>query len=217
MTCITALEVIDIRFPTSLGLDGSDAMNPEPDYSAAYVVLSTSDPDIVGYSLLFTTGRGNDVACAAVRALAPYVVGRDVDVLTADVGVLARDLTWDGQLRWLGPEKGVMHMAIGAVVNAAWDMRCRLDGQPLWRVLASMTPEEIVRQIDFTYIDDAITPADALGILNAAAPGRGRVVPRSKSTACRRTRRRRAGSGTTMPKWSVWSATRSPMASQCSS
>jgi L-fuconate dehydratase len=147
-------------------------MNPEPDYSAAYVVLSTSDPDIVGYSLLFTTGRGNDVACAAVRALEPYIVGRDVAALTSDVGVLARELTWDGQLRWLGPEKGVMHMAIGAVVNAAWDMRCRLDGQPLWRVLASLTPEEIVRQIDFTYIDDAITPADALAILEAAAPGR---------------------------------------------
>jgi L-fuconate dehydratase len=176
MTCITTLEVVDIRFPTSRGLDGSDAMNPEPDYSAAYVVLGTSDPDIVGYSLLFTTGRGNDVACAAVRALAPYVVGRDVGDLTADVGVLARELTWDGQLRWLGPEKGVMHMAIGAVVNAAWDMRCRLDGQPLWRVLSSMTPEEIIRQIDFTYIDDAITPAEALALLEAAAPGRAARV-----------------------------------------
>ena len=172
MTHITTLEVVDVRFPTSQGLDGSDAMNPEPDYSAAYVVLRTSDADVVGYSLLFTTGRGNDVACAAVRALAPYIVGRDVDDLTADVGVLARDLTWDGQLRWLGPEKGVMHMAIGAVVNAAWDLRCRLDGQPLWKVLASMTPEEIVRQVDFTYIDDAITPADALAILEAKAPGR---------------------------------------------
>ncbi len=172
MTCITTLEVIDIRFPTSRGLDGSDAMNPEPDYSAAYVVLSTSDPDLVGYSLLFTTGRGNDVACAAVRALASYVVGRDAHDLTADVGVLARELTWDGQLRWLGPEKGVMHMAIGAVVNAVWDMRCRLDGQPLWRVLSSLTPEEIVRQIDFTYIDDAITPHDAFDILEAAVPGR---------------------------------------------
>ncbi|MEP7113160.1 MAG: enolase C-terminal domain-like protein [Ilumatobacteraceae bacterium] len=147
-------------------------MNPEPDYSAAYVVLHTSDLDTVGYSLLFTTGRGNDVACAAVRALAPYIVGRGVDDLTADVGVLARDLTWDGQLRWLGPEKGVMHMAIGAVVNAAWDLRCRIDGQPLWRVLASLSPDEIVRQIDFTYIDDAITPAEALAILEAKAPGR---------------------------------------------
>jgi L-fuconate dehydratase len=172
VTCITALEVIDVRFPTSRWLDGSDAMNPDPDYSAAYVVLSTSDPDVAGYSLLFTTGRGNDVACAAVRALAPYIVGRDVAELAADVGVLAREMTWDGQLRWLGPEKGVMHMAIGAVVNAAWDLRCRLDGQPLWRVLASMTPEQIVGQIDFTYIDDAITATEALAILTASAPAR---------------------------------------------
>jgi L-fuconate dehydratase len=172
VACITTLDVVDVRFPTSRGLDGSDAMNPEPDYSAAYVVLRTSDPDLAGYSLLFTTGRGNDVACAAVRALAPYIVGRDVDVLTADVGVLARDLTWDGQLRWLGPEKGVMHMAIGAVVNAVWDLRCRLDGQPLWRVLAALSPDEIVDQIDFTYIDDAITPAEARAILEASMPGR---------------------------------------------
>lgn len=172
MTRITTLEVIDVRFPTSRGLDGSDAMNPEPDYSAAYVVLRTSDSDIAGYSLLFTTGRGNDVACAAVRALAPYIVGRDVAELAADVGVLARELTWDGQLRWLGPEKGVMHMAIGAVVNAAWDLRCRLDGLPLWRVLASLSPAEIVRQIDFTYIDDAMTADEALAILEASLPGR---------------------------------------------
>jgi L-fuconate dehydratase len=151
-------------------------MNPEPNYSAAYVVLRTSDPTIAGYSLLFTTGRGNDVACAAVRALSTYIVGRDVAELTSDIGVLARELTWDGQLRWLGPEKGVMHMAIGAVVNAAWDLRGRLDGQPLWRVLSNLSPDEIVRQIDFTYIDDALTAAEALAILEAAAPGRAQRV-----------------------------------------
>ena len=172
MTCITALDVVDIRFPTSRWLDGSDAMNPEPDYSAAYVVLHTDDPDVVGYSLLFTTGRGNDVACAAVRSLAPYVLGRQVATLIADVGALAQELTWDGQLRWLGPEKGVMHMAIGAVVNATWDLRARVDRQPLWQVLSSLTPAEIVRQIDFTYIDDAITPAEAIHLLEAAAGGR---------------------------------------------
>ena len=177
MSRITALDVIDVRFPTSRTLDGSDAMNPEPDYSAAYVVLHTDHigadgRDLSGFSLLFTTGRGNDVACAAVRSLAPYVVGRDVDALVADVGVLARQLTWDGQLRWLGPEKGVMHMAIGAVVNAAWDLRCRVDGLPLWRVLASMSPAEIVQQVDFTYIDDAVTPDEATAMLEAAAAGR---------------------------------------------
>jgi len=172
MTLISALDVTDVRFPTSRDLDGSDAMNPEPDYSAAYVVLRTDDAAVAGCSLLFTTGRGNDVACAAVRTLAPYVVGRDVADLVADVGSLARALTWDGQLRWLGPEKGVMHMAIGAVVNAAWDLRARLDGQPLWRVLASLSPEEIVRQIDFAYIEDALTPSEALALLEASAAGR---------------------------------------------
>jgi L-fuconate dehydratase len=172
MTRISSLDVADVRFPTSLDLDGSDAMNPEPDYSAAYVVLRTDDADLAGFSLLFTTGRGNDVACAAVRALAPYVVGQDVGELVADVGALARTLTWDGQLRWLGPEKGVMHMAIGAVVNAAWDLRARLDGEPLWRVLAALSPEEIVRQVDFTYIDDALTPAEARTLLEASVAGR---------------------------------------------
>jgi len=183
MSRITSLDVIDVRFPTSRTLDGSDAMNPEPDYSAAYLVLRTDHfeadgsggndgNELAGYSLLFTTGRGNDVACAAVRSLAPYVVGTDVETLIEDVGALARKLTWDGQLRWLGPEKGVMHMAIGAVVNAAWDLRCRVDAMPLWRVLASMTPAEIVQQIDFTYIDDAVTPEEATAILEAAAPGR---------------------------------------------
>ena len=130
------------------------------------------DADVAGYSLLFTTGRGNDVACAAVRALESYVVGRDVADLVADVGALARELIWDGQLRWLGPEKGVMHMAIGAVVNAAWDLRCRLDGQPLWRLLASLSPQEIVDQVDFTYIDDALTASEALDLLEAKAAGR---------------------------------------------
>jgi L-fuconate dehydratase len=172
MTRISALDVIDVRFPTSRGLDGSDAMNPEPDYSAAYVVLSLDNSDIAGYSLLFTTGRGNDVACAAIRTLAPYVVGRNVADLVADIGALAGELTWDGQLRWLGPEKGVMHMAIGAVVNAVWDLRCRIEGVPLWRLLASLEPDEIVHQIDFTYIDDALTPADALTILRGAEPGK---------------------------------------------
>ena len=176
MPRISALDVIDVRFPTSRTLDGSDAMNPEPDYSAAYLALHVDDSDVAGYSLLFTTGRGNDVACAAVRALVPYIVGRDVDTLVADVGVLARELTWDGQLRWLGPEKGVMHMAIGALVNAVWDLRCRIDGQPLWRVLSQLTPHELVHQIDFTYIDDAVTPAEALTLFEAAAEGRAERV-----------------------------------------
>jgi L-fuconate dehydratase len=172
MTTITALDVVDVRFPTSRTLDGSDAMNPEPDYSAAYVTLRTEDPNIAGYSLLFTTGRGNDVACAAVRALASYVVGRDVAALTSDIGALAGQLTWDGQLRWLGPEKGVMHMAIGAVVNAVWDLRSRLAGQPLWRLLSTLSPDELVAQVDFTYIDDALTAEEARSLLGAKASSR---------------------------------------------
>jgi L-fuconate dehydratase len=180
MTRISALDVTDVRFPTSLDLDGSDAMNPEPDYSAAYVVLRTDDTGVVGCSLLFTTGRGNDVACAAVRALASYVVGRDVGELIADAGELARTLTWDGQLRWLGPEKGVMHMAIGAVVNAVWDLRARLEEQPLWRVLASLPPEEIVRQVDFAYIDDALTPGDALALPRSVGGRAGRAHGHSR-------------------------------------
>ncbi len=169
MTRITALDVIDVRFPTSRELDGSDAMNPEPDYSAAYLVIRTDDPAVSGCSLLFTTGRGNEVACAAINALAPYLVGLELSALVADIGAFARVLVWDGQLRWLGPEKGVMHMAIGAVVNALWDLRSRLEERPLWQVLVSLTPEEVVAQIDFTYIDDALSPAEALSILEAAA------------------------------------------------
>jgi L-fuconate dehydratase len=171
MTLISALDVVDVRFPTSLELDGSDAMNPDPDYSAAYLVLRTDDgPD--GFGLVFTIGRGNDVQAAAVRALAPYVVGRDVESVCTDLGGFARDLTWDSPLRWLGPEKGVMHMAIGGVVNAAWDLAARRAGLPVWELLAGMTPEELVGLVDFRYLTDALTPAEALDILRAAEPGR---------------------------------------------
>jgi L-fuconate dehydratase len=169
MTRILALDVVDVRFPTSRARDGSDAMNPYPDYSAAYAVLRTDDPRLRGYSLVFTTGRGNEVVCAALRSLAPYVVGRDVSALLDDLGGFARELTWDGQLRWLGPEKGVIGMAVGALVNAAWDLRSRRDGKPLWRVLAELEPEEVVRLVDFTYIDDALTPGEALDLLRARA------------------------------------------------
>ncbi len=171
MPVITELEVLDVRFPTSLFLDGSDAMHPDPDYSAAYLVLHT-DPGPDGHGLVFTVGRGTDVQAAAVRALAPHVVGRDVDLLCADLGGFARELTGDSQLRWLGPEKGVMHMAVGGVVNAAWDLAARRAGVPVWELLAGMTPEQIVDLVDFRYLTDAITRDDALGILRQAEPGR---------------------------------------------
>jgi L-fuconate dehydratase len=168
---IVGLDVFDVRFPTSRELDGSDAMNPDPDYSAAYAVLRTDEgPD--GYSLVFTIGRGNDVQVAAIRALAPAVVGRVAPVDAAGLAALSADLVGDSQLRWLGPENGVMHMAVGALVNAAWDLAARRAGLPLWRFLAGMSPEEIVGLVDFRYLSDALTPQDALDILRVAEPGR---------------------------------------------
>src|SRR5882724_7024619 len=172
---ITITDVVarDIRFPTSLELDGSDAMNRDPDYSAAYVVLRTSDPsDLCGHGFVFTIGRGNDVQTSACAALRHLVVGRKVSDIISDLGAFARSLTNDSQLRWLGPEKGVIHMAIGAVVNAAWDMAARHAGKPVWRLIADMSPEQIVELIDFRYISDALTPSEALAILRAAAPGK---------------------------------------------
>jgi L-fuconate dehydratase len=173
MATIVALRTFDIRFPTSKSLDGSDAMNPDPDYSAAYVELSTDDPTgLAGYGLVFTIGRGNDVQAAAIRALSHLVCNQDVDEMVADLGAFARKLTNDSQLRWLGPEKGVMHMAIGSVINAAWDLAARRVGKPLWRFIADMSPEEIVRTVDFRYINDALTPEEALSILRQSALGK---------------------------------------------
>ncbi|MFE2941659.1 enolase C-terminal domain-like protein [Streptomyces sp. NPDC059255] len=168
---VTGFEVHDIRFPTSEQLDGSDAMNPDPDYSAAYVVLRTQD-GAEGHGFCFTIGRGNDITAAAIEALRPYVVGRPAPLTAADLGALYIELTHDSQLRWLGPEKGVMHMAAGAVVNAAWDLAARSAGLPVWEFLATMTPEELVSLVDFRYLTDVLTPDDALAILRAAEPGR---------------------------------------------
>ncbi|HEV7647014.1 MAG TPA: enolase C-terminal domain-like protein [Actinophytocola sp.] len=171
MARIVGLDVLDIRFPTSRELDGSDAMNPDPDYSAAYVVLRTdAGPD--GYGFAFTIGRGNDVQAAAIRALSGLVVGRSTPDTAGGLAALSRDLVGDSQLRWLGPEKGVAHMAIGAVVNAAWDLAARRAERPLWSFLAGMTPEEITGLVDFRYLTDALTEAEALAILRAAEPGR---------------------------------------------
>jgi L-fuconate dehydratase len=168
-----ALQTHDVRFPTSRTLDGSDAMNPDPDYSAAYLRLRTDAADgLEGHGFVFTIGRGNDVQVAALRALEDHLAGRDVDETLADLGGLWRELVHDSQLRWLGPEKGIMHMAIGAVVNAVWDLRAKREGKPLWQLLASLSPEEIVDLVDFRYLTDALTPDEALEILRAAKPGR---------------------------------------------
>lgn len=179
MPIITALERHDIRFPTSLELDGSDAMNRDPDYSAAYVILRTDGaPGLCGHGFVFTIGRGNDVQTAAYSALEHLVIGRRVSEIVGDLGAFARSLTDDSQLRWLGPEKGVMHMAIGAVVNAAWDLAARAAGKPVWRLISDMSPQQIVDLIDFRYISDALTPLEALSILQAAADGKGERVAR---------------------------------------
>jgi L-fuconate dehydratase len=179
MAVITAVETFDIRFPTSLSLDGSDAMNADPDYSAAYVVIRTDAADgLEGHAFVFTIGRGNDVEVAAIEALRDHLLGRDVDALLADMGAASRLLTHDSQLRWLGPEKGVMHMAIGAVVNALWDLRAKRAGEPLWLHVSRLRPEEIVSIVDFRYLTDALTPEEALAILRAAEPGREERIER---------------------------------------
>ena len=163
---ITGVEIKDVRFPTSKSLDGSDAMNPDPDYSAAYVILKTdADNGLEGHGLTFTIGRGNELCAAAIQSLAPLVIGKTLESFTADMGAFWKMITGDSQLRWLGPEKGVIHLATGAMVNAVWDLYAKAEGKPLWKLLADMTPEELVRCVDFTYLTDAITPQEALAML----------------------------------------------------
>ena len=165
---ITGLTVSDIRFPTSRSLDGSDAMHRRPDYSAAYVVLRTDDAGLSGHGLTFTNGRGTEVVVAAVRALEPLVVGRSLEGITGDMRGFWRSLVSDDQLRWLGPEKGVMHLATAAVVNAVWDLWAKSRRLPLWQLLAHLPPEELVAAVDFRYIEDALPPEEALDLLRAA-------------------------------------------------
>ena len=178
---IIALDTFDIRFPTSRELDGSDAMNPDPDYSAAYLVLRTDADGLEGHGFAFTIGRGNDVQVAAIDALRPYLVGRSVAEICADPGSVYRDLNSDSQLRWLGPEKGVMHMAIGAVVNALWDLAAKRAGLPLWQLLAEADPQWLVSQVDFRYIADALSPEQALELLQ-----RGRYGATQRAAELRR-------------------------------
>ncbi|HET8867631.1 MAG TPA: L-fuconate dehydratase [Agrococcus sp.] len=173
MSTIVSVDVADVRFPTSQSLDGSDAMNPDPDYSAAYLVIRTDAGDgHEGHGFVFTIGRGNDVQLAAIGAVAEHLRGREVEPLLDDMGAASAELVGDSQLRWLGPEKGVMHMAIGAVVNALWDLKAKRAGMPLWQLLGRMTPEQLVDLVDFRYLSDALTRDEALAILRAAEPGR---------------------------------------------
>jgi L-fuconate dehydratase len=166
---VISLDVHDVRFPTSRRLDGSDAMNPDPDYSAAYVVLRT-DTGAEGHGFCFTIGRGTELCTAAIEAYAPLVIGHDLDL--ADLGEFGRRLSHDSQLRWLGPEKGVVHMAAAALVNAAFDLAGRVAGAPVWRLLSDMAPDQIVDLADWRYLTDALRPAEALDMLKAARSGR---------------------------------------------
>src|SRR5262245_37001179 len=168
MMTITDLESLDLRFPTSRTLAGSDAIHKDPDYSAAYVILKT-DAGVEGHGLTFTVGRGNELCVAAIQSMRYLVVGRRLEDITADFAGFWRQLASESQLRWLGPEKGVIHLALAALVNAAWDLYATGEGKPLWKLLSDMTPGQIVACIDFRYITDALTPGEALEILERQA------------------------------------------------
>ena len=179
MARITAADTVDVRFPTSEHLDGSDAMNRDPDYSAAYLSLSTDAGDgLVGAGFVFTTGRGNNIAAEAIQTVADLLVGDSVEDLLDDMGATYKRFVYDSHLRWLGPEKGVVHMAIGAVVNALWDLKAKRAGLPLWQLVSAMSPAELVNLVDFRYLTDALTPDDALEILEKAVPGRAERTER---------------------------------------
>lgn len=174
---IVDVVVKDIRFPTSKSLDGSDAMNPDPDYSAAYVILKTNHPNqLEGHGLTFTIGRGNELCVAAIKSLSHLVIGKSLESFAKDMGAFWKMITGDSQLRWLGPEKGVIHLATGALVNAVWDLYAKVEEKPLWKLLADMTPEELVKCIDFTYITDAITPQEALSLLKNKEAGKQKRI-----------------------------------------
>ncbi|GHO42685.1 L-fuconate dehydratase [Ktedonospora formicarum] len=170
---ITAISVHDVRFPTSRALDGSDAMNKDPDYSAAYVILHTNHPNgLEGHGITFTIGRGNEVVVTAINALTPLLVGHELEEWTANMGAFWRMITGDSQLRWIGPEKGAIHLATAALVNAVWDLWAKVAEKPLWKLIADMTPTELVRCIDFRYITDLLTPEEALELLQRQEPGK---------------------------------------------
>lgn len=174
MTTIIDIDALDIRFPTSRALDGSDAMNADPDYSAAYCIIRTDSPtNLEGHGLTFTIGRGNELCCQAIGSLKPLLLGKTLESLTSDMGAFWNHITGDSQLRWIGPEKGVIHLATAAVVNAVWDLYAKSEGKPLWKLLVDMSPEQIISSVPFRYITDAITPDEALAILQRQQSTRG--------------------------------------------
>ena len=180
MAKITGLTTHDLRFPTSQALDGSDAMNPDPDYSAAYVILET-DGAHQGHGLTFTIGRGNEICIAAIEAMRHLLVGLELDWIREDMGRCWRHITGDSQLRWIGPDKGAIHLATGAVVNAIWDLLALDAGKPVWLLVSEMSPEEIVKLVDFRYMTDVLNKDEALEILRAAEAGKATRIAKLKA------------------------------------
>src|ERR1700730_16814952 len=202
---IKNLSVLDLRFPTSRDRVGSDAVHVDPDYSAAYVILET-DAGVEGHGLTFTIGRGNEVCVAAIEAYRHLVVGKRLDDITHNFAAFWRSLAGDSQLRWLGPEKGVVHLALAAIVNAVWDLYAKSERTPVWKLLADMTPRQLVSCIDFRHITDAITPDEAVELLE----------PRAFGSAIRLTPRRWAGWATAMKRFAICAARRSEKAGRTS-
>ena len=193
MTQITDLRAVDIRFPTSDHLDGSDAMNPDPDYSAAYVTVETNN-GLSGNGIGFTLGRGTELIVNTIDSLKPLLIGKSLDEIASDMGGFWRHVTGDSQLRWLGPDKGVVHLATGAVVNAVWDLYAKAEKKPLWRLLSDMTPDELVRCIDFRYISDALSPERARTILEEKFSSRSERINNLLKWVIPHIRRQQAGS-----------------------
>ena len=198
MSRITVVEVSDVRFPTSLSMDGSDAMNRDGDYSATYVAIRTEDPDVNGYGYTFTIGRGNDVCALATQRRAEPLAGREVAAVVGDLGGTYRDLTSDSQMRWLGPDKGVEHLALAAVMNAVWDLAARVAQKPLWKLLVDMSSEELVDAIDLTYLSDVLTETRPSPCSRRPCRTGLLASPSSRSPATPATPRRPAGSATPM-------------------
>jgi L-fuconate dehydratase len=180
-TTISSARVRDIRFPTSHRRDGSDAMNPAPDYSATYLTLETNGPHL-GNGMTFTIGRGNELCVDAVKSLLPLVIGREVDGIFSDLGGFWKQMTSDSQLRWVGPEKGVIHLAAAAIVNAVWDLLGKASEKPVWRLLADMSPAETVRLVDWTYLADALDPGEARERLEVRVESKARRVAEMEAT-----------------------------------
>lgn len=186
MTKIIDMDVLDIRFPTSQDLDGSDAMNPDPDYSAAYVILKSDDGSLSGHGLTFTIGRGNEICCAAIKAMRHLVVGMDLEEIKRSPRKMWRTLTSDSQLRWIGPDKGAIHLATGAIVNAIWDLWAKSEGKPVWKLVADMTPEKLVNCIDFRYLTDCVEEDEATDLLRKWATNKSNreAILREKGYPC---------------------------------